>query len=281
MQSVVVAASLRSRPSTPSSLHRSNFSSSHHRHFSSSTARQAKDENHYDVLGLSKSATKREIKDKFYEVSFLFLFLPTKCIPRFKAHDRVPKPKLSRTYHPDAPSTSSSDSQESRTKHFQSLSQSYSVLSDETLRKQYDASLSGRGTYGGRPTYSTAGREQSGFGGGSAAAWSASTTNEKRRSSANYAWAHPSSRTASAGASASQTASQRSNPFRRGDYGGPSENHFETFQARENRARERAQERNGGFSATAGFGAKAAVCSSPSSLSMSLWWIAKLDPVWM
>lgn len=232
MQSVVVAASLRSRPSTPSSLHRSNFSSSHHRHFSSSTARQAKDENHYDVLGLSKSATKREIKDKFYE--------------------------LSRTYHPDAPSTSSSDSQESRTKHFQSLSQSYSVLSDETLRKQYDASLSGRGTYGGRPTYSTAGREQSGFGGGSAAAWSASTTNEKRRSSANYAWAHPSSRTASAGASASQTASQRSNPFRRGDYGGPSENHFETFQARENRARERAQERNGGFSATAGFGAKAA-----------------------
>ncbi|GAA5977627.1 hypothetical protein JCM21900_000314, partial [Sporobolomyces salmonicolor] len=73
------------------------------------------DIDHYANLGIQRDASRKQIKEKFYE--------------------------LSRKYHPDAPSTSQ-DTPEQRTARFQALSQSYSVLSDPSSRKSYDLSLS-------------------------------------------------------------------------------------------------------------------------------------------
>ncbi|KAM0752693.1 DnaJ-domain-containing protein [Meredithblackwellia eburnea MCA 4105] len=223
------------------------------RHFASSAALRASSSqiDHYRVLGVDRHASKKDIKEKFYE--------------------------LSKKYHPDAPSTSTGESQESRTARFQSISQSYAVLSDDDKRRSYDFDLrggsGGRGNWGTtspsqrRPAYASS-QGASGFGGGSASAWS-STMNSERRQSANYAWNHPSNRKkggAGAASAAQEAAGARADPFRteeRDAFFG--DDHYSRFAAREARARSRAAQKLGMggtrkshfSSGTESFGAKA------------------------
>ncbi|KAI1319992.1 hypothetical protein EDD11_002323 [Mortierella claussenii] len=65
--------------------------------------------NHYEQLGLSKDATKKEIKSQFY--------------------------KLSKLHHPDK-----NDSTESR-KQFLSINEAYSILGNDRQRRDYDLTL--------------------------------------------------------------------------------------------------------------------------------------------
>ncbi|KAG0054586.1 hypothetical protein BGZ83_010883 [Gryganskiella cystojenkinii] len=87
-----------------SPLHASSSSSFH------SSAKSLKsNRNHYEQLGLSQSATKKEIKSRFY--------------------------KLSKLHHPDK--NSSEDSR----KVFHAINEAYSVLGDDRQRRDYDLTL--------------------------------------------------------------------------------------------------------------------------------------------
>ncbi|SCV71913.1 BQ2448_4607 [Microbotryum intermedium] len=249
-----------------------------HRPFSRSTRLWANEQDHYATLGVSRSASRNEIKDKFYEVSRKLGASSGSRGSRGKTELRL---GLSRKYHPDAP-TVSSESVETRTARFQTLSQSYSVLSDETSRRQYDSTLGGGGwgrttSYGSRPRYTSGAAHEvgrSGFGGGAGAAWSwTSTENQARRERANYAWSHP-TRARKNGPTNNeqyqeQQQQQAGNPFNPARDTRTSDEHFQTFAAREARMRGRgpaAMSAKGGFnssgssrfsSGTANFGAKA------------------------
>ncbi|CAF3334678.1 unnamed protein product [Rotaria sp. Silwood1] len=83
------------------------FSNLHTRSFHTSSKRDKKD--YYEVLGVPKTATAKEIKKAYY--------------------------KLAKQYHPDT--TDKKDV--ANTKKFQEVSEAYEVLSDETKRKTYDA----------------------------------------------------------------------------------------------------------------------------------------------
>ncbi|GAA6028366.1 hypothetical protein JCM8097_006996 [Rhodosporidiobolus ruineniae] len=191
----------------------SSGSSVSRRPFSSSTRWQAApalsaDVDHYAVLGLRKTATRNEIKLRFYE--------------------------LSKKHHPDSPSTSS-ETPEQRTAFFQKLSQSYSVLSDPDQRKSYDLSRSGSAVppHRRRPThpgYTTASGGM-GYSGAGSEAW---TENDERRERANYAWQHP-KRGQGAGETAAGAAQARVDPFasRRGRSSGASAtDHFQAYARR-------------------------------------------------
>ncbi|BGP24971.1 hypothetical protein JCM10295v2_003891 [Rhodotorula toruloides] len=149
------------------------------------------DVDHYAVLGVDKGATRKQIRDKFYE--------------------------LSRKYHPDAPSTSS-ETPEQRTTRFQQLSSSYSVLSDPEQRRSYDLSRTGAAIpphrrRPGHPGYTAAspGMGYASDGGRADGAW---TENDERRSRANYAWQHPSRRAQpGTGQDAASAAGARPDPF--------------------------------------------------------------------
>ncbi|SCZ88680.1 BZ3500_MvSof-1268-A1-R1_Chr2-1g04567 [Microbotryum saponariae] len=266
------------------------------RPFSSSTRSLANEQDHYANLGVSRSASRNEIKDKFYEVSS-----STRSVDRVDARRRRGESlplvadgvlwsatdstlfphlrQLSRKYHPDAPSVSS-ESIESRTARFQTLSQSYSVLSDDTSRRQYDATLGGSASspFGSRPRYSSGAAHEvgrSGFGGGSGAAWSwTSAENEARRERANYAWGHPTRtrknpRNDGHYQEYTQAGSGSGNPFHPNRDTRTSDEHFQTFAAREARMRGRGpapMSAKAGFNSsgssrfstgTASFGAKA------------------------
>ncbi|KAK4701720.1 hypothetical protein P7C70_g4509, partial [Phenoliferia sp. Uapishka_3] len=214
-----------------------------HRPFSSASPARARatSEDHYEILDVPRGATKKEIKEKFYE--------------------------LSRKYHPDAPSTSTSESIESRTARFQTISQSYAVLSDDSLRRSYDQGS--RGSSYVQPSYRPA-QNQSGFGGGSAAAWSyGANDNASRRERANYAWSHPTRRKGEP--SAAEAGANRPNPFATDEKMGatPMDDHFMRYAGREAMQRSRAgsraaqkfgQKKGSPFSSgTEGFGAKAEV----------------------
>lgn len=246
------------------------------RHFSSSPAAQARELDHYEQLGVKKDSSKQVIKNKFYEVSPSPSALNRADAIGNPSSNTLADPalqrQLSRIYHPDAPSSSSSESIASRTAKFQHLSQSYAVLSDDTLRRRYDQSLEGYAS-GRRPTYTSgAGHESgSGFGGGAAAAWSTGSNNA-RRERANYAWSHPSRRGADS-SEAKEAGERRQEQFRRGQGAGQSaqmDDHYKSFATREARTRLRTQAnqtRQHGpahhapgspfSSGTAGFGAKA------------------------
>ncbi|GAA6012038.1 hypothetical protein JCM11491_000149 [Sporobolomyces phaffii] len=150
------------------------------------------DQDHYSNLGVPTSATRKQIKDKFYE--------------------------LSRKYHPDAPSTSSMTPDE-RTARFQQLSQSYSVLSDPNLRKSYDLARGGPGAPAHRRSRHHAGytRGSGGMGYAPGGYAPSSATNDERRKTANYAWQHPQRGRAGANASsqtrAEDAAHARPDPF--------------------------------------------------------------------
>ncbi|BGP16536.1 hypothetical protein JCM10213v2_004538 [Rhodosporidiobolus nylandii] len=163
---------------------------------------------HYAVLGLAKEATRKQIKERFYE--------------------------LSRKHHPDAPSTSS-ETPEQRTAKFQQLSQSYSVLSDPEQRRSYDLQRTGSAVPPHRrrhPGYTAAsgGMGYSGAGGRSDGAW---TENDERRERANYAWQHP-KRGQSAGETAGASAGARPDPFanRRSRAAPSSADHFSAYAER-------------------------------------------------
>lgn len=68
--------------------------------------------NYYEILGVKETATNAEIKKAFRE--------------------------LAKKYHPDKASNANKDEY---TKKFQSISEAYDVLSDETKRKEYDNTL--------------------------------------------------------------------------------------------------------------------------------------------
>ncbi|CAF4058654.1 unnamed protein product [Rotaria sp. Silwood2] len=83
------------------------FSNLHACSFHTSSKRDKKD--YYEVLGIPKTATAKEIKKAYY--------------------------KLAKQYHPDT-----TDKKDAATiKRFQEVSEAYEVLSDETKRKTYDA----------------------------------------------------------------------------------------------------------------------------------------------
>ncbi|GAA5975801.1 hypothetical protein JCM11641_005878 [Rhodosporidiobolus odoratus] len=187
---------------TPSSSLRS-FSSSRPAHAAPALSANV---DHYQVLGLQRDATRKQIKDKFYE--------------------------LSRKHHPDAPS-SSSETPEQRTARFQQLSQSYSVLSDPQQRKSYDLSRTGSSIppHRRRPGYTAASGGMGYAGGGEGAGY---TDNDERRERANYAWQHP-KRGTSAGEQAAGAAGARTDPFasRRGrTSGAQTADHFSAYAER-------------------------------------------------
>lgn len=135
---------------------------------------------------------------------------------------------------------------ESRTSKFQAISQSYSILSDDSSRKIYDQTI--HGSYGRRPGYTSgAGHEagsRSGFGGGSSYS---SGENSARRERANYAWSHPRRTSASNPTAGSGEAQGRAEPVRNRPGNGPttaSEDLFSRFAAREVRSRARAAASN-------------------------------------
>ncbi|GHJ84410.1 hypothetical protein NliqN6_0812 [Naganishia liquefaciens] len=74
-----------------------------------SSLRQARQQDHYHVLGLTKSSSKRDIKNKYYELS-------KKSHPDRKGGDRAT---------------------------FEKVTEAYSILGDDAKRRQYDASVSG------------------------------------------------------------------------------------------------------------------------------------------
>ncbi|KAI9241939.1 hypothetical protein MVEG_03609 [Podila verticillata NRRL 6337] len=78
-------------------------------HTSGQLDRQSHHKNHYELLGLSKEATKKEIKSQFY--------------------------KLSKLHHPDK-----NDSEASR-KEFLAINEAYSVLGHDRQRRDYDLTL--------------------------------------------------------------------------------------------------------------------------------------------
>ncbi|CAF0853727.1 unnamed protein product [Rotaria sordida] len=82
------------------------FSTTHSRSFHTSNKRDKKD--YYEVLGVPKTATAKEVKKAYYT--------------------------LAKQYHPDT--TDKKDA--AATKKFQEVSEAYEVLSDETKRKNYD-----------------------------------------------------------------------------------------------------------------------------------------------
>ncbi|CAF4302708.1 unnamed protein product, partial [Adineta steineri] len=82
------------------------ISNLHPRSFHTSSQRNKKD--YYEVLGISKTATAKDIKKAYYA--------------------------LAKQYHPDT--TDKKDA--ATTKRFQEVSEAYEVLSDETKRKNYD-----------------------------------------------------------------------------------------------------------------------------------------------
>lgn len=83
--------------------------------FSSSVARSSGEGSHYEVLGVSHTATKAEIKKKFYA--------------------------LSKKYHPDTNRTLAEDEQQRRKTRFQRIRDAYEVLGNTAKRRDYDASL--------------------------------------------------------------------------------------------------------------------------------------------
>ncbi|KAG0365205.1 hypothetical protein BC939DRAFT_447586 [Gamsiella multidivaricata] len=80
-------------------------------HFHTSTPRESRSHstNHYERLGISQNATKKEIKSQFY--------------------------KLSKLHHPDK-----NDTEDSR-RTFLSINEAYSVLGNERQRRDYDLTL--------------------------------------------------------------------------------------------------------------------------------------------
>ncbi|GAA5826012.1 hypothetical protein JCM10212_003908 [Sporobolomyces blumeae] len=186
------------------------------RSFSTTTPHRAApsisaEQDHYTNLGVAQTATRKQIKDKFYE--------------------------LSRKYHPDAPSTSSM-TPDQRTERFQQLSQSYSVLSDPSSRKSYDLSRGSsgspahrRGRSGHHPGYTRASGGMGYAGGGGGGAYA--SRNEERRQNANYAWKHPSARGGpTPGSTASADASSRPNPFATRANASGAADHLERFAKR-------------------------------------------------
>lgn len=97
------------------------------RKFHTSTVRAAK-KSYYDVLGVSKNASSKEIKKAYYQ--------------------------LAKKYHPDVNKKDPSSSQK-----FQEVSEAYEVLSDESKRKQYDQWGSAP-DFGGSPGAGPSGRTQ-------------------------------------------------------------------------------------------------------------------------
>ncbi|GAA6001561.1 hypothetical protein JCM10207_006724 [Rhodosporidiobolus poonsookiae] len=198
--------------------------------FSSSSAHFAApalsaDVDHYARLGLRSDASRKQIKERFYE--------------------------LSRKHHPDAPSTSS-ESPEQRTARFQQLSQSYSVLSDPDQRRSYDLSRTGSSVpphrrRPGHPGY-TQGSGGMGYAAGrSDGAW---TENDERRERANYAWQHPRKGT-SAGETASGAAHARPDPFasKRSRAAPSSADHISAYARRQAIRQEQQQAQTGGAGA--------------------------------
>lgn len=177
--------------------------------------------------------------------------------------------QLSKTYHPDAPSTSSTGTSEQRLARFQVISASYATLSDDSLRRAYDSSLSPshhgrRARYTrGHPGYTTGTAANASSGGAYNATydrpWS-DGENERRRARANYAWAHPAS--ARRAGAAADAASARADPFGNTPSGGGAgtESLFRSFAAREAFARGRSAAANSNGTATgatSAFGDKA------------------------
>lgn len=143
--------------------------------------------------------------------------------------------QLSRIYHPDAPSTSTSDSVESRIARFQAISSSYAVLGDDRLRKEYDMTL---GSFGGRRGGGyTSGRANEPA--NMRSSWSPGE-NTARRERANYAWQHPQKRNGPQTYTTRPAGANQPNPFSRRERDGfPATDHYHRFATQDARTRQK------------------------------------------
>uniref|UniRef100_A0A915ICA1 J domain-containing protein n=1 Tax=Romanomermis culicivorax TaxID=13658 RepID=A0A915ICA1_ROMCU len=127
--------------------------------------RRSTKKNYYEILGVSKNATKQEIKSAFVTLSKKWLMVYLQILyPGFATkigshskHDLLLRMKSSgievaspgtelhlvepvRQYHPDVKSASTSKDQNSHEK-FVEINEAYSVLSKEESRREYDRGL--------------------------------------------------------------------------------------------------------------------------------------------
>ena len=77
--------------------------------------------NYYDILGVKKDATQDDIKKSFR--------------------------KLSMKYHPDRQVDKSESEKKNAEQKFTEINEAYSVLGDETKRKEYDNPMGGMGSF--------------------------------------------------------------------------------------------------------------------------------------
>lgn len=103
------------------------------RPYTRSRVAQEKKRDHYEVLGVPKTATKAEIKKAYYQVCCARL-VPLLCAATTNERSCPPVlVQLAKKYHPDA-----NKDDKNASKKFAEVAEAYDVLSDENKKSLYD-----------------------------------------------------------------------------------------------------------------------------------------------
>ncbi|ANB13208.1 Chaperone protein dnaJ [Sugiyamaella lignohabitans] len=141
---------------------------------------------HYEVLGVARTATDRQIKKRFFE--------------------------LSKKYHPDKTRTLQEEDKVHSNRKFQKIKEAYDTLSNKALRTSYDHSLGSgsAGSSGSNPYYNT--------GPGDARRPSSGQTHVRRRKVYNYdrPYANPQDPNSGRTSSSSSSSSHPDHPLNPG-----------------------------------------------------------------